>query len=174
MIDCCFTRILILEQFRLATDMYKLMTETEDNCYYVNFPHSREYRICQIYSNVLVAYPTNGGVNGGVIGGKSQGLLNVEIKFSKKTYPSNSNCDNVRQSVDKSFRSDYQSAIAKVLGWNAADFTPYVSCPQMNCFSTKNYKQGQPFEDDPGCNSLVASPISQPNRVLDPPIINFL
>ena len=122
------------------------MTVQGDNCRYYNFPHSRPTYMCSVASKVELAFPLNGGV--------IQGVLNVELDWSKKTNQGSFKCEgNTEGNVDAMMWTDYRGPLSSAMGWPEKQLLPFVFCTNDNCFK-QDLKISEPWHENKGCMPL--------------------
>ncbi|KAL6166153.1 hypothetical protein ACJQWK_07513 [Exserohilum turcicum] len=132
--------------FRIVARIYELMTLQSSNCRYTNFPNSRSTLMCSVASKVELAFPINGGL--------IQGVLNVELIWSKHTKEGSYTCEgDTEGNVDAMMWTDYRSRISNAMSWPEKQILPFVYCTDPDCFN-QNLKLDEPWHENKGCVPL--------------------
>jgi hypothetical protein len=133
-------------QYRLIADIYRLMTEQESNCYYIDFPNSRKTKMCNVGAEVMIAFPTNGGP---IIG-----IIHVTVTFNGKTKEGTfNNNGNMTCAIAGHFQKHTEPELSKVLGWPEEKMYVYVTGQKTpECMGVhKDYKYGDTWLYRTGC-----------------------
>ncbi|KAF2126741.1 hypothetical protein P153DRAFT_359096 [Dothidotthia symphoricarpi CBS 119687] len=105
--------------FEMAAGMYAVMTEQYDNCYHFDAPGTRTSTFCNISPYVLVAFPTNTGVNIPYIA--------MTVEFDKKTIYHGLNCQAYAAPIAEFFDRACKRDFADAYGLWSTDITANVS-----------------------------------------------
>ncbi|XP_014552359.1 hypothetical protein COCVIDRAFT_110552, partial [Bipolaris victoriae FI3] len=132
--------------FRIVARVFELMTMQGNNCLFHDFPWSRRTLLCSVADKVELAFPINGGL--------IQGVLNVELIWSKKTGKNTFTCQgNTEGDVDAMMWTDFRDPLSEAMAWPAKQILPFVFCVEDNCFK-QNLKIGEPWHEGKGCKTL--------------------
>jgi hypothetical protein len=97
------------------------MTLQGDNCRYYNFPNTRPTYMCSVANKVELAFPINGGV--------IEGVLNVELAWSKDTKQDTFKCQgNTEGDIDAMMWTDFRRPLSEAMTWPEKQILPFVFC----------------------------------------------
>jgi hypothetical protein len=102
----------MVPKYEMITAMFRLMTEVDSNCRWVDFKNSRKTKLCAVARHALVAFPMRSidsnpaTIFSAIVHGPTNGIDN--IKFS---------CGpNIRRSVYDDFHNIVKHKFAKSMG----------------------------------------------------------
>ncbi|RMZ70458.1 hypothetical protein GMOD_00000549 [Pyrenophora seminiperda CCB06] len=130
--------------FQMVAKIYQAMADSDENCFYWDFPGTRRTYICYVASRVEIAFATNGGPIAGV--------LNVELIWNKKTMPNTWNCEKTQASIDGMMWGN-RYRFAEVMRWPKDKILPFTFCTDPPCFQQR-LKIEEPWYEGKGCKRL--------------------
>jgi hypothetical protein len=124
----------------MVANMYRLMTEDANSCYWVDFPNSRKTKLCNVAEQVMIAWPVNGG--------NLQGFINVHVQFMGETRGSFS-AANMVDSITKLFKESASNGFAQAQGWPADKLEVKLTAQDAKCFRVDgtDYLRDAPWKE---------------------------
>jgi hypothetical protein len=126
----------------MVAAMFKLMTEQDTNCYWVDFQDSRKTKLCSIGQQVLVAFPVTAAAREPdtlFIGAVSSTATSDEGDYMCN-YP-------LRTSILDFFRNKVRAELAKATDRGAAEISAHVRCVEDTCMGRDSWKDCIKYDD---------------------------
>jgi hypothetical protein len=103
--------------------IYKTMSERPENCFQVDINGSRKTTLCNVSSQVLVAFPAPVGFTTGV-----QTLFIANLYYNRKSDAGKLNCDASVKAAGEWFNNNAKKQLAGAAGVDVKDVYPRVNC----------------------------------------------
>ena len=112
----------------MVAGIYKSFSEMDENCYVVHFPGSRATTMCNVPTQVMVAFPVEGDSS------RNATLFIASVWFNGKTDEGKMNCDATRDKVASFFHNNVKQKIGTAYHVPANQIYPRVNCVEKWCF----------------------------------------
>ncbi|KAF1849261.1 uncharacterized protein K460DRAFT_394126 [Cucurbitaria berberidis CBS 394.84] len=117
-----------LATYDMVAGIYKTMSEIDENCYVKDFSGSRATTMCNVPTQVMVAFPVEGDSSNNATS------FIASVWFNGKTDEGGMNCEASRDKVASFFNDKIKTKMANAYGVSANDVVPRVNCVEKWCF----------------------------------------